>query len=383
MKIALVIDSLSPTKGGGEGYAANFAKELALHGHKVHIFTRHWDSSFSPLSLTFHRVPLFKGSELLRDLSFGFFCRRMMKAHSFDIIQGFGKSCWYMDVYRPGGGVHRAYLRQNLLSMENPFYRYYRRVLRNASLKDLFFLIMESYQYKQSRMKRIIVNSQLVKGHIEKFYQCPTERIRVVLNGVDLERYHPINKNQPGIDRSKELTLLFVANNFRLKGLLCLIKALGALAKAEPALKFKVFIAGRGKKNYYIKHAEGVGCAGKIIFLGQVEDMVRLYHSTDLLIHPTFYDPSANVCWEAAASGLPVITTRYNGFSELMADGLEDYILTDPRDIARFKDIICDLVDPAKRKEVGGKFRALAEKYPLAHNYQQITQIYQEILQGS
>jgi len=383
MKIALVIDNFSPAKGGGEGYAAHFARELAQHGHEVHIFTYAWDTSLTPLPLTFHRVPTFKGLELFRVLSFGYYCQKMLREHSFDIIQGFGKSCWRMDVYRPGGGVHRAYLQQNLLSLENPYYRYYRRILRAASLKDLVFLAIERYQYRQESIKRIIVNSGLVKSHVEGFYRCPAERIRVVFNGVDLERFHPIPKQRPEVAQRKEVVLLFVANNFRLKGLPCLIKALGTLAKARPTLNFKLLIAGRGKKELYLKQARRAGCVDKMLFLGQVEDMPQLYHSADILIHPTFYDPSANVCWEAAASGLPIITTIYNGFSELMADGLEDYILPDPRDINRFKDTICSLLEPAVRKVVSEKVRALAEKYPFEYNYQKVIQIYQEVLQIS
>lgn len=383
MKIALVIDNFSPVKGGGESYAVHFAKELVQHGHEVHIFTRFWDTPFSPRLLAFHRVPTFKGSELFRVLSFGYYCQRLLKEHSFDIIQGFGKGCWHMDVYRPGGGVHRAYLQQNLLSMEKPYYRFYQRLLRATSLKDLVLLAIEKYQYKQGGIKRIIVNSQLVKGHIAEFYQYPAERTRVIYNGVDSERFHPIYKKQPGGDRSKELILLFVANNFRLKGLSCLIKALGALAKAEPGLKFKALIAGRGKKHIYLQQARNAGCIDKMVFLGAVEDMPQLYHSADIVIHPTFYDPNANVCWETAASGLPIVTTRYNGFSELMADGLEDYILSDPRDTIRFKDIIWKLLAPEIREEVGEKLRALAEKYPFEYNYQKVIQIYQEVLQDS
>jgi UDP-glucose:(heptosyl)LPS alpha-1,3-glucosyltransferase len=155
------------------------------------------------------------------------------------------------------------------------------------------------------------------------------------------------------------------------------------LAKSKPSLNFKAMIAGRGKKDLYLKQAMRMGCADKIAFLGQVDHMPQLYHSTDILIHPTLYDPNANVCWEAAASGLPIITTRYNGFSELMADGLGEYILPDPHDTTRFQDTIYTLLDSAARKEVSAKIRALAEKYPIEHNYKEVTQIYQEVLKNN
>jgi UDP-glucose:(heptosyl)LPS alpha-1,3-glucosyltransferase len=377
MKIALVIDNFSPTKGGGEGYAAHFAQLLMEHGHEVHIFTRSGGNVIPPLIL--HSVPSIRGSELVQVLSFGYYSRKMLQRASFDIIQGFGKSSWYMDVFRPGGGVHRAYLQQNFLSMDNRYYRNYRRLLRAISLKDLIFGTIERYQYEQWGIKRIIINSELAKGHIERFYQYPSDQIRVIFNGVDLKKFQPKNDKRKAISRDNDLILLFVAHNFRLKGLACLINALGALIKAEPRLKVKLIIAGRGKRYPYLKQAQQLGCADKLVFLGQVEEMALWYQSADILIHPTFYDPNANVCWEAAACGLPIITTHFNGFSELMANGLEDYILPDPRDTIKLKDIILSLSSPAQRIEVGEKVRTLVEKYPLERNYQEIIQVYQEI----
>ena len=41
------------------------------------------------------------------------------------------------------------------------------------------------------------------------------------------------------------------------------------------------------------------------------------YAAADLYVHPTFYDPCSLVVLEAAACGLPIITSRYNGAAEL------------------------------------------------------------------
>jgi UDP-glucose:(heptosyl)LPS alpha-1,3-glucosyltransferase len=48
---------------------------------------------------------------------------------------------------------------------------------------------------------------------------------------------------------------------------------------------------------------------------------------------PTIYDPFSNAALEALAAGLPVITTRANGFSEIMREGVDGTVLDAPDDL--------------------------------------------------
>ena len=49
-----------------------------------------------------------------------------------------------------------------------------------------------------------------------------------------------------------------------------------------------------------------------------MRDLALLYAAADIFILPTLYDPFSNASLEALAAGLPVITTRGNGFSEVI-----------------------------------------------------------------
>ncbi|MDP6560674.1 MAG: glycosyltransferase family 4 protein [Candidatus Binatia bacterium] len=140
MKIALTIEGFAPSQGGGEGYVVNLARQLARRGHQVHVFAHAGEAGDIPV--TFHRVPMNKGSEVLRTLSFARNCRQQLREHDFDIVQGFGKT-WGMDVFRPGGGVHRAWLGQDLKSIGNLPYRLYRRGQRLLSFKDTVFFFLK------------------------------------------------------------------------------------------------------------------------------------------------------------------------------------------------------------------------------------------------
>jgi glycosyltransferase involved in cell wall biosynthesis len=78
-------------------------------------------------------------------------------------------------------------------------------------------------------------------------------------------------------------------------------------------------------------------------------DLVRIYAAADIFILPTIYDPFSNACLEAVACGIPVITTRSNGFSEIIADGVHGSIVDSANDVAALRDAIRFWSDAARR----------------------------------
>ena len=93
-------------------------------------------------------------------------------------------------------------------------------------------------------------------------------------------------------------------------------------------------IAGGKKPQRFAKLAEKLGIAHAVTFLGLV-DPVPYYAAADVFVHPTWYDPCSLVTLEASSSGLPVITSRFNGAAELMIHGKEGFVLPDPGDVTR------------------------------------------------
>jgi UDP-glucose:(heptosyl)LPS alpha-1,3-glucosyltransferase len=77
--------------------------------------------------------------------------------------------------------------------------------------------------------------------------------------------------------------------------------------------------------------------------------MPTFYRGSDVLVHPTFYDPCARVALEALACGLPVVTTRRNGAAELMRDGREGFVIEHPRNTAGLAERLKLLEDESLR----------------------------------
>lgn len=225
----------------------------------------------------------------------------------------------------------------------------------------------------------------MVEGHIRRYYPVDPGRIRVIYNGVDLERFQPERKRwieerrRSELGVTGELVILFVAHNFRLKGLHCLIRAVGEAAKVKGGCQ--VWVLGRGKEEPYRRLAAKLGCADNLRFLGGQAAVEEYYGAADLLVHPTFYDPSANVCLEAMASGLPVITTRYNGVSELLVDGgLGEWVLDDPSDAPLLGEKIRQLSDEELRQRLARRSREIVEGLSWEEHGRQVIQVYREAL---
>jgi glycosyltransferase involved in cell wall biosynthesis len=86
-------------------------------------------------------------------------------------------------------------------------------------------------------------------------------------------------------------------------------------------------------------------------FLGPRQDLERIYAAADALLLPTRYDAFGLVCLEAAACGLPVVTSAAAGAAELV--GKAGAIVSDPEDAAAFAEAMDRLSDAPLREKLG------------------------------
>ena len=113
--------------------------------------------------------------------------------------------------------------------------------------------------------------------------------------------------------------------------------------------------------------------------VGAIDDPVPYYAAADVFVLPTFYDPCSLSVSEAAASGLPSVTTRFNGAAELLSEGVDGSVIDDPADDAELAGALRPLLDAGVRQRMGEAARKLALKHTLDYNCDQIVAIYQQI----
>jgi len=381
MKIALNIYKYLPTKGGGEGYLANFANQLTERGHEVHIYASKWESNND--EIYYHTIPSIRYPKFLKDILFVINSLREMTKCDFDIVHVVGRALG-MNVFNPHCGVEKAWLKQNFMSINCPVSRILRQIAGCFSLRQNFILWLDRKQYTGKCVSRIIAISDMIKNDIIKYHNIEPEKIDVIYNGVDLNRFNPDNKNRyrkamrEKLSLGEELVILYISNNFRLKGLLTLVKSLGELKKSGK--DFKALIIGRGNEAPYRQLAKKLGCLDNLIFLGHVGEIEKYYAASDLYVHPTFYDSCSLVTTESLASGLPVITTIYDGASGIMEDGKDGFVMKDPNNYGALAEKITLFLDDEFRQKASLAAREKAEKYPAEKNCEEIIGIYNEVV---
>ena len=357
---------------------------MAGEGFEVHVYAEQWDVEDS--RIFFHSVRTIPFPKSLRLLSFAIRATKEIENGNYDITFGVGNTL-KADILQPHGGVHWAWFWRSLRAYDNPFLWTIKFLGRILSLKQWINGWIEDAPYKRKTFSKVIAISDMVKQDIIRWYGISDDRINAIYNGVDIERFHPRNRQYREEIRRRygigdEFVILFVSNNFRMKGLFFLIKALAEI-KREDSPPFKLLILGRGRQDSYLGLARDIGVFEEVIFAGSTHEPEKYYGASDLLVHPTFYDACSLTVLEALASGLPVITTHSNGASGIITQGQEGFVISDPRDDQALVEKIAFFLDHEKGERASIAARHLAESYSLERNWREMKTVFQKnLLEG-
>ncbi|MDI7259837.1 MAG: glycosyltransferase family 4 protein [Thermodesulfobacteriota bacterium] len=381
MKFATAILTFSRRKGGAERYLVDLSTRMAEEGHEVHVYAEHWEEEAQGIHL--YRVKTIPFPKSLRLWSFARKATEEIENGNYDIALGVGNTL-KADILQPHGGVHWAWFWRSLRAYDNPILWVIKFFGRIFSPKQWVSGGIENAPYKGKILPKIIAISEMVKRDMMQWYKIPGEKITVVYNGVDVERFHPRNcqyreeiRKRHGLEDA--IVILFVSNNFRMKGLGFLIKALAHLKKEGHPL-CKLLILGRDRRDPYLRLAKGMGIFEQIVFAGSTDEPEKYYGAADLLVHPSFYDACSLTVLEALASGLPVITTSSNGASGIITPGQEGFVLSDPRDSQALAERISLFFNEGMRAKASIAARRLAETYSLERNWKEMKYIFEKIV---
>ncbi len=336
MRIAVTIEELDPRRGGAEGATVRLIRGLAERGHEVHVLTRRCAVD---VPAKVHLVGGESTFAVLREWRFPHLIAKQLEQGNYGLSVACGRG-FAEDVVWSHNGAHRPAMEGQLRCYRNPFARAARLAQYYYSPKAWVHRHIERRRY--ARQPAVIAVSQMCA---EDFRKCGLRDVRVAYYQINLDRFAA----QPRTPDA--LTILCVAQNFKRKGVGTLVEAAELLRKR--GRKFRVQIAGTGK----------AVSAPNVEFLGPVQNIEKAYAAADVFCLPTFYDPCAIVITEAMACGLPTITSRYNGASELIRHGEDGFILQDPGDALELADVLDRLFDAELRRKIGAAAVATARTF--------------------
>jgi len=172
-------------------------------------------------------------------------------------------------------------------------------------------------------------------------------------------------------------SLLLIGNDWKNKGLECLLEAIGRLK--NPALR--LVVVGHDSIEPYRSLILQYGLAEQLVFVPIRPDVEFYYAAADVYVCPSLEDAFAFPPFEAMACGLPVIVSSQAGVSELITDGVDGLLLKDPRDAESLAQLIGDLYrDPVLRCRLGENAARTASQYTWERNAEQFKTLFDEVL---
>jgi UDP-glucose:(heptosyl)LPS alpha-1,3-glucosyltransferase len=328
VKLAIVRQRYNPF-GGAERFVARAAEMLAQQGTSLTVVARDWTGAGTQAQWL-RCDPLYFG-RLWRDWSFARAACAATAAGDFDLVQSHERlPC--CDVYRAGDGVHAQWLEYRARTLShfgrawlrlNPYHRY--------------VLAAERRLFASPRLRAVICNSRMVRDDVRRWFRVDESKLHIIYNGVDVKEFHPgLCAEHRSTQRTrleipeKAAVFLFVGSGFERKGVPQLVEAFRRSRKPDSHL----LVVGKDPSLAgFAARARALGLAECVHWLGPQHDVRPWYGAADCLVLPTLYDPFPNVALEAMASGLPVLTTRHCGAAEIVQEGRNGYVCTDPLDI--------------------------------------------------
>jgi glycosyltransferase involved in cell wall biosynthesis len=183
---------------------------------------------------------------------------------------------------------------------------------------------------------RIIAVSKGVRDFLKRWEAIPEDLIELVPNAVDEQIFCPCTEDDKHAARS-QLSIsegAFVAGGI---GRLAREKNFALLAKLaakHPDITFVV--AGSGPERARIAAlASELGVDSRMRLLGTILDRACFYHALDVFILPSLYEGLPMAVLEAMSSGVPILSSRLEGISAVLAEEKEG-LLAGPGDVEDF-----------------------------------------------
>lgn len=381
MKIAQVVCTFPPYRGGIGNSAYNLAKYISLKDEKVRVFIPNYTVGLpTPHGENFQIEiikPLFKfgNAAVLPQLAWRF--------REFDVIH----------LHLPFLGATFPVLWFAIFHPKKKLIITYHMDLAGTGFKKFVFNL-----YKKTvlfltllRANKIIVSSYdyAENSDIKKFFAKHKNKFAEIPFGADEQKFYPTEKNAALAEKyfidPETKTLLFVggldaAHYF--KGLDILLRALKKIV--ESGLEnIKLVIVGDGDlKSEYQNQAEFLHVRDKIVFAGNVSDaeLPNYYNLTDALILPSIDKSEAFglVLLEAAACGRPAIASDLPGVRTVVKNNETGYLVkpADADDLAeKIKQLFSD--GEAVKKMGHAARQMVLEKYRWEKVAEEVREIYE------
>ena len=354
------------TIGGLEKYVSQLSAAQRNLGHEVEVCILHktgpvYDEIVNA-GIPTHFIGMQSGSDFIGALRL----RNVLLKNDYDIIH-----------------VHDRNILSNLILLlyfkgDRVFTEHGGALIGPNPLKHvIFYLVFSKY------FKAIIANSGYIKNIIINKHLAKEQKVQVVYNGIDLNKYHvDIDR----VQKSKELgfpldrkIIGIVGRIVPAKGIDIFIEAAQLITSKSDYCLFVVVGDGIEKSKYEnIVKTKYQGL--KLLFLGWRTDIEEIMKTFDLFLFTSKWEPFGIVLLEAMASGVPIVGFDIPGANEVVEKNVSA-ILVKPYDISKLVDAVLEVNSNSMLYNTlsnNGRSRA-KNNFSIETNVNKVLQIYRFI----
>ena len=230
----------------------------------------------------------------------------------------------------------------------------------NAAYQWLFSALNDRWERATLRQaQRVVAVSSMVKDELVES-GLSADTIDVIVNGVDLEAFHPGQAMRKPLGLPVEVPLALFVGDIRspIKNPDGLVRALARV----PTLH--IAFVGSKERSPLPALAAQTGVASRVHFLGFRRDIPDLMRAADFFVLPSRRDSCPLVLLEALASGLPAVVSRRVGTYDLVKSGECGVVIEDPEDSSALANALELLTQNADmRDKMAPKARAVAKRH--------------------
>jgi len=375
LNVCFVTPEYFPISGGTGAYVYYLSQNLQKLGHEVHVVAR--DEQDSEKTINGIHVHYIKGGRtaLVRFWSFSRSASKKLKELNaekpFDIIHANLPLVPSFAIPDNAAkaivcAVHSTWKGEALITkQDNP-----KELNPNEKSMLRFNFMLRKYEKKlMKRSDALIAVSKYTVDELTDLYGIDKNKIHVIYNGVDIERFKP----RPNCDelrkefglKKDEKVVLFVGRLYHRKGLETLLESVPPVLNEFSNVKFIISGTGFKQKEESLKKlAKELGIKDHVKFLGYIPDdkLPRLYSASDIFVLPAIYENFPFAILEAQSTALPVISTKVGGIPEFLVD-TENGFLIDPGDTKQLtQKVLALLQNPELAKQMGDHGRKLIEE---------------------
>src|SRR5262245_4697193 len=211
---------------------------------------------------------------------------------------------------------------------------------------------------------RLIAVSHGMREDILKNFRVEPDRVVVVHNGVDAERFCRTDRRE-ALDRHgvREPYVLFVGRISEQKGIFQLLEA---AARLPDGVELVLCAATPDTPELGRRLEAALATRPQVRWLNAmlpVDEVVRLYSHARLFVCPSVSEPFGRINLEAMACGTPVVATRVGGIPEVVLHGETGWLVRPGEPAALAEAIRTMLEDPARAEGFGRAGRLRVEKH--------------------